>query len=145
MSFPFAHSHYALCVVCHVVTMRKTMHLEMGGKTPLSLKTRKKRSQQRASRSHKPQKPRQPQQGNAVELAAARPWTWVLQHTTQETSALKTRYSPFCLFVFGYFTVFSRDVALHCLQATVRQSSSGGIADLLVIDPAASQSTTTGD
>lgn len=133
-----------LCLVCHVVTTTKTTYLEMGGKTPLSSKTRKKQSQQRASRSHKQQKPPQPQQGNAVEPPAARPWTWVLQRTTQETRAPKTRYSHFGLFVFGCSIVFSCDIAPHHLQATVRQSSSGGIADLLVIDPAASQNTTAG-
>lgn len=46
------------------------------------------------------------------------------------------------LFVFAHFIVFSCDFAPHRPQSTVRQSSSGGIADLLVIDSAASQNTT---
>lgn len=46
------------------------------------------------------------------------------------------------LFVFRHFIVFSCNFALHRPQSTVRQSSSGGIADLLVIDPTANQSTT---
>lgn len=100
-TFLFAHSQYVLCLVCHVVTTRKTTYLEMGGKTPLSSKTRKKQSQQRASRSHKQQKPPLPPQGSAAERPAARPWTWVPQRTTQETRTPKTRYTLFCLFVFG--------------------------------------------
>lgn len=91
-----------LCLVCHLVTTRKTTCPGMGGKTPLSSKTRKKQSQQRASRSHKQQKPPLPPLGNAAAQPAARPWTWAPQRTTQETRAPKRRCSGFwfvCLFL----------------------------------------------
>lgn len=66
-------------------------------------------------------------------------------YTGDKSSEEKVLGVLICLFVFGHFNVFSHYVAPHRLQSTVRQSSSGGIADLLVIDPAASQGTTTGD
>lgn len=46
---------------------------------------------------------------------------------------------------FLHFIEFLHHVAPHHPQSTVRQSSSGGIADLLVIDPSPSQGTATGD
>lgn len=134
------------CLVA-IVTMRRTEHRETVGRKPLSSKMRKKLLQRRASRSHKQQKPQPPPRGNAAEPQAAKHWTWVLQLTTPETRAQRRRYS--CFFKSEtYFQqyAFSHHISLYSyLQSSVRQSSSSGLADLLVIDPSSNQGTTTGN
>lgn len=80
------------CLVA-IVTTRRTEPRETVGRKLLSLKTRRRLSQQRASRSRKQQKLRPPPHGNVAEQRAARLWTWVLRPTTLETRAQRTRYS----------------------------------------------------
>lgn len=125
----------------------------MVGRKPWSLKMRRKQSQRRASRSHKQQKPQPPPHGNAAELRAARLWTWVLQLTTLETRAQRRRYAhkrswlSKCgryKFIFSYMCSTPVSICFSH-QSSGRQSSSSGLADLLVIDSSSNQSATTGN
>lgn len=125
----------------------------MGNRKPLSSKMKKKLSQRRASRSRKQQKQQLPPHENAVEQQAARHWTWVLQLTTLETRAQKRRFLPNRSY--SHFSKYAKHVQLYtftylvclysCFKSSVRESTSSGIADLLVIDPSPNQGTKTGN